>query len=147
MNDPDAAPLPAKLDQIVRLFASSPNPVKLQALLDYSERLPPLPEHIDTSEMERVPECQTAFFLKARVAADGTVEIFFDAPREAPTTRGFAGIVAAGLEGATAQEIVALPDDLSRRLGLAEAVSPLRMRGMDAILYRLKRQLREQISA
>jgi cysteine desulfuration protein SufE len=143
----ETAHIPDALAHIVDLFASSPNPVKLQALLDYSERLPAPPSHVDTSEMELVPECQTAFLLGAEVDADGTVRMWFDAPREAPTTRGFAAIIAEGLAGSTAAEILAVPDDVSRRLGLAEAVSPLRMRGMDAILFRLKRQIRRHLAA
>lgn len=143
----DAPTIPAGLQRIIDLFASSPKAIKLQALLDYSARLPAPPDHVDTSEMEKVPECQSAFFLAARVGDDGRVDMWFDAPREAPTTRGFAAIIAEGLAGASAEEILALPDDVSRRLQLEEAVSPLRMRGMDAILLRLKRQIREQLSS
>jgi cysteine desulfuration protein SufE len=95
--------------------------------------------------MELVPECQTAFLLGAEVQPDGEVRMWFDAPREAPTTRGFASIIAEGLAGATAEEILAVPDDVSHRLGLDDAVSPLRTRGMDAILFRLKRQIRAQL--
>jgi cysteine desulfuration protein SufE len=145
MTPPAPPALPPRLQQIVDLFASSPRDVKLQALLDYSERLPRPPADVDTSEMERVPECQSAFFLSAELRDDGTVQMWFDAPREAPTTRGFAGIIAEGLAGATAAEILSLPDDLSRHLRLDEAVSPLRMRGIDAILFRLKRRVAAQL--
>ena len=145
MDDAVSPALPAELRRIVDLFASSPREIKLQALLDYSARLPRPPDHLDTSEMERVPECQSAFFPAAEVGSDGSVQMWFDAPDEAPTTRGFAGIIAEGLAGATAAEVLAVPDDLSRHLDLAEAVSPLRMRGMDAILFRLKRQVGSQL--
>lgn len=143
MSDP--IHIPDALLRIVDLFASSPKPVKLQALLDYSERLPAPPDHVDTSEMELVPECQSAFLLGAEVGEDGVVQMWFEAPREAPTTRGFAAIIAEGLAGSTAEEILAVPDDVSRHLGLSDAVSPLRMRGMDAILQRLKHQIRRQL--
>jgi cysteine desulfuration protein SufE len=143
----DTTHIPDALLRIVHLFASSPKPVKLQALLDYSERLPAPPEHADISEMELVPECQSTFLLGAEVGTDGTVQMWFEAPREAPTTRGFAAIIAEGLAGSTAEEILAVPDDISRHLGIADAVSPLRMRGMDAILHRLKHQIRQQLSA
>ena len=39
-------------------------------------------------------------------------------------------------------EILAVPDDLYSRMGLATAISPLRIRGGTAILGRLKRQIR-----
>jgi hypothetical protein len=62
--------------------------------------------------------------------------------REAPTTPGFAGILHAGLDGLPTQEVLAVPDEAPLRLGLGEAVSPLRLRGMVAMLGRIKRQLR-----
>ena len=48
------------------------------------------------------------------------------------------------LQGMTAAEVVAVPDDLSDRLSLADAVSLLRLRGMAAMLGRIKRQVREK---
>jgi cysteine desulfuration protein SufE len=96
--------------------------------------------------MEQVPECQTQFFLKVEVHPDDTVATYFDCPPEAPTTRAFAGILAEGLAGATTEQILAVPDDLYAKMGLAGAISPLRIRGGTAILGRLKRQVREQTS-
>ncbi len=140
--------VPEKLDQIVGLFASVPRDVKLQALLDYSRRLPPLPDHLaDSDRFERVVECQSPLFLHAAVGEDSVVTLYFDAPQEAPTTRGFAGILAEGLAGATADEILELSDDFYMKLGLEEVVSPLRMRGMGAMVFRIKRQIRDQVSA
>jgi cysteine desulfuration protein SufE len=95
--------------------------------------------------MEQVPECQTPFFLRATVDTDRRVEVWFDCPPEAPTTRAFAGILAEGLADATADEILAVPGDLYQRMGLAQAISPLRVRGGGAILARLQRQVREQL--
>jgi cysteine desulfuration protein SufE len=138
---------PPKLQQIVDLFASAPRDVKLQALLDYSRRLPPLPADLagQPGLLERVDECQSPFFLKAEVGDDGVVAMYFDAPAEAPTTRGYAGILAEGLAGSKADEILGLPEDFYLGLGLADVISPLRLRGMAAIVARLKRQVREQV--
>jgi len=141
-------PLPERLQRIVDLFASSPKQIKLQALLDYSERLPQIPPELaDHEAMEQVHECQTPFFLATRVEDDGTVHMWFEAPRQAPTTRGYAGIIAAGLDGLPAGEILAVPDHFYVDLGLEEAVSAQRLRGMGAIMHRLKRQIREQVPA
>ena len=68
-------------------------------------------------------------------------------PAEAPTTRGFASILDAGLDGLGADEVLETPAEFSSRLGLADLVSPLRLRGMAAMLARIKRQVREQREA
>jgi cysteine desulfuration protein SufE len=134
--------MPPKLAEIVDEFASAPRDVVLEMLLEFSDAVPPLPESLAGHEgMEQVPECQTAFFLTASLAPDGTVTSWFDCPPEAPTTRAFAGILAEGLAGATPAEVLAVPDDLYARMGLAQAISPLRIRGGSAILARLKRQV------
>ena len=137
--------LPAKLQRIVDLFAAAPKDIKVQALLDYSNRVPDLPaRYADHPELlERVHECQSPFFLAAEVNPDETVTIYFDSPREAPTTRGYAGILTEGLAGATAPDVLSVPDDFYTAMGLQEVVSPLRLRGMGAILARTKRQVRE----
>ncbi|WP_091648153.1 SufE family protein [Micromonospora pallida] len=138
--------MPSKLAEIVDEFAAAPREVVLEMLLEFADVIPPLPpDQADRAGMEQVPECQTAFFLRARVAPDGTVTTLFDCPPEAPTTRAFAGILAEGLAGASADQVLAVPDDLYQRMGLAQAISPLRVRGGSAILARLKRQVREQV--
>ncbi|HEY2790754.1 MAG TPA: SufE family protein [Micromonosporaceae bacterium] len=137
--------MPSKLAEIVDEFATAPRDVVLEMLLEYSDAVPPLPPELaDHAGMEAVPECQTPFFLTAEVAPDRTVTTWFDCPPEAPTTRAFAGILAEGLAGATAEEVLAVPADLYQRMGLAGAISPLRVRGGTAILARLQRQVREQ---
>ncbi len=139
--------MPPKLAEIVDDFSSAPRDVVLEMLLEFSDAVAPLPAELAGHEgMEQVPECQTAFFLKAVVQPDRTVVTHFDCPPEAPTTRAFAGILAEGLAGATADEILAVPADLYARMGLAQAISPLRVRGGTAVLARLKRQVAEQLA-
>ena len=91
-----------------------------------------------------MPECQSPLFLAVETDDDGTVRLFFDAPQEAPTTRGFAGILYAALDGLDAEQILQIPGEFSAQLGLQDLVSPLRLRGMAAMLARIKRQVREQ---
>jgi cysteine desulfuration protein SufE len=139
--------MPPKLAEIVDEFASAPREIVLEMLLEFSDAVPSLPASMAAHEgMEQVPECQTQFFLKAEVRPDDTVQTYFDCPPEAPTTRAFAGILAEGLAGASAAEILTVPDDLYAKMGLGTAISPLRIRGGTAILGRLKRQVREQTS-
>jgi cysteine desulfuration protein SufE len=135
-----------RLREIIEDFAAVTDKDKLQLLLEFSEELPPLPErYADHHDLlEQVPECQTPLFLAVEVDANGVVHLFFDAPREAPTTRGFAGILHAALDGLGADEVLETPEEFPSRLGLLDLVSPLRLRGMAAMLGRIKRQVREK---
>jgi cysteine desulfuration protein SufE len=141
-----AATLNPRLQEIADDFNAIAGPERLQLLLEFSQELPPLPasyaEHRDL--LEPVPECQSPLFLAVEVDPDETVHLFFDAPPEAPTTRGFAGILHAGLDGLSAEEVLATPGEFSSQLGLQDLVSPLRLRGMAAMLARIKRQVRER---
>ncbi len=85
----------------------------------------------------------TAVFARRRTQPRIGVRLYFSAPAEAPTTRGFASILAAGLDEQPAADILAVPEDFYADLGLAELISPLRLRGMSAMLARIKRRVRE----
>ena len=148
----NAARLPPTLEDIAEDFAALGTQDRLQLLLEFSRGLPPLPERFTEHPelLEPVPECQSPIFLVTEVdgtGPDAVVHLFFSAPPEAPTTRGFAGILAEGLDGLTAQEVLGVPDDLADRLALADAVSLLRLRGMSGMLGRIKRQVREKTAA
>lgn len=135
--------LPAALAEVVNDFADVQGQDKLQLLLEFSQDLPPLPTDLEEAAMEPVPECQSPLFLHVDAADPAHVRLYFSAPAEAPTTRGFASILAAGLDGQSAEAILAVPDDFYSDLGLAKLISPLRLRGMSAMLTRIKRRLRE----
>nr|WP_211177594.1 SufE family protein [Pseudonocardia acidicola] len=124
---------------------------RLQLLLELSQELPELPQrYADAADtMEQVHECQSPLFLAVEVDpdADRNVHLFFSAPPEAPTTRGFASIMYTGLDGEPAADVLAVPDDFYIALGLGQAVSPLRLRGMAAMLARIKNQVRAATAA
>ena len=132
-----------RLNRTVEMFADAPIDVRLQALLDYSRRLPELPERLsDHPELfEEVPECQSPFSLIVEQEGEA-VHLYFRVPFEAPTVRGYASVLHDALDGAPAQEILDVPDDFYQRMGLQETVSAQRLNGMAAILRRLKMQVR-----
>jgi cysteine desulfuration protein SufE len=146
----ETADLPKALAEIAQDFTELTVPERLQLLLEFSEELPQLPSrYADAPEkMEQVHECQSPLFLTVEVDEESApepgkraVSLFFSAPPEAPTTRGFAGILHQGLDGLSVDEILAVPEDAPYRFSLAEAVSPLRLRGMVGMLSRIKRQV------
>ena len=140
------ATLPAKLTEIRDDFLALSQQDRLQLLLEFSHELPELPEryaeHPDL--LERVEECQSPVFIFVEIDDDDIVHLHATAPREAPTTRGFASILVQGLAGLTVEQVLAVPSDYPLTLGLTEAVSPLRIRGMSGLLGRTQRQVRER---
>jgi cysteine desulfuration protein SufE len=135
-------PMPASLTEVVSDFQEVQGQDKLALLLEFADELPPLPADLEQDAMEPVPECQSPLFLHVDAADREHVRLYFSAPAEAPTTRGFAAILAAGLDQQPAEDILAVPDDFYSDLGLAALISPLRLRGMSAMLARIKRRLR-----
>ena len=92
--------MPASLAEIAADFLDLAPKDRLQLLLEFSQGLPDLPErYADAPEsLEQVHECQSPLFLTVEVGEGmprgaQPVSLFFSAPPEAPTTRGFAGIL------------------------------------------------------
>jgi cysteine desulfuration protein SufE len=135
---------PEALQEIIDMFHDAAPDERLDMLLEYALSMPDLPEELQSARdtMEQVHECQTPVFLLSRLQ-EGQVYYYLDVPREAPTVRGFAGILYEGLNGAPPEAIVATPNDLYQRLGLHKVLSPLRLRGLTALLSRMKRQAQE----
>jgi cysteine desulfuration protein SufE len=127
-------------------FSSLIGNEKLELLIEISEKLPALPErYLDHPDlMERVEECQSPVYLFVEVN-EGLVNVFLTSPREAPTTRAFAGILHSALDGESVETVLNFDDDYPSMLGITELVSPLRMRGMRGMLARIKRQVSEKI--
>lgn len=135
--------MPAPLAEVVSDFGEVEGQDKLKLLLEFADELPALPADLEEAAMEPVVECQSPLFLRVDADDPNRVRLYFSAPAEAPTTRGFASILATGLDGQSAADILAVPEDFHTDLGLAELISPLRLRGMSAMLARIKRRLRE----
>ncbi|TAJ46245.1 MAG: SufE family protein [Herbiconiux sp.] len=139
--------LPAALAEIRDDFLALEQRERLEMLLEFSNELPELPERYQEHPdlFERVVECQSPVFIFVELDGD-TVHLYATAPKEAPTTRGFASILVQGIDGLTVDEVLGIPDDFPNTLGLTQAVSPLRIRGMTALLGRTKRQIRERLT-
>lgn len=136
------AACPPPLQAIIDEFREAAPNERIDYMVDFSENLPELPGRLlaQREAMEQVHECQTPVFLHTEVEA-GRVQFFFDVPRESPTVRGYAGILAEGLNGATVAQVMATPAEVYRLLGLHEVVSHLRLRGLHALMGYMKRQV------
>jgi len=133
-------------DQLIKDFEVLRDSERLDLLLEFSEALPPLPpRYADHPELlERVEECQSPIFLFVEIDTEGLTRLFFSAPPESPTTRGFASLLFSVIDGLPVTEALEFDLDFPFKLSLSSAVSALRLRGMLGILSRIKRQLREK---
>jgi cysteine desulfuration protein SufE len=139
---------PEKLDLIAEEFAELEPRERLELLLDFAENLPPLPSQYEEQRLKgehRVHECQTPVFIWTNVA-DSRVQIHAWVAPEAPTVKGFVGVLREAFHDAAADEVLSVDHDLVRRLGLVEALGMQRMRGLHAILSYILRQVRKAAS-
>jgi cysteine desulfuration protein SufE len=137
----------SEAQEIIAAFAEVPQNLKLELLLEYSEALPSLPERYQNHPelLERVEECQSPVYLFVELDDSKTVNIYLTAPEEAPTTKGFASILQLALDNQKADTVLAFEDSFVDALGITDLVSPLRIRGLQGMLMRIKRQVKEKM--
>jgi cysteine desulfuration protein SufE len=132
---------PARLTEIVEEFADLEPRERLEQLLDFANGLPALPARLQAERDaggHRVHECMTPVYLWVEIE-NNRVQIFGDVAPEAPTVKGFVALLVDALSGASPGEVNAVGGDLLQRLGLVEALGMTRMRGLHAILQRIRK--------
>jgi cysteine desulfuration protein SufE len=132
--------IPGKLQEIVDDFADMTREEKIETLIAYADSLPALPDWLlaERDKMEPVPECMTPVFLFAERRDDGGLTFHFDIPRESPTVRGLAAILATGLNGCRPEQVIGVPADFYLPMKLEEAISQQRLRGFNGVLAHMK---------
>ena len=132
--------IPARLQEIVEDFEFCEGREKLELLLEYSERMPPLPDWLNQEHdtMDQVQECMTPVYVQAQTE-DGKMTFYFDVPAESPTVRGYAAIMAEGLQGVTPEEVLSVPAGFYLQTGLQNVLTQQRLNGISAILAHMKR--------
>ncbi len=140
--------IPDRLQEIVDDFRWAEGREKLDLLLEYAQKLPPLPAYVAASHdtMDQVVECMTPVFVAAE-SHGGKLTFYFDVPPESPTVRGYAALMADGLSGTTAEEILGIPGDFYQEMGLQQVISYQRIKGISAILAHMKRLAVEAMEA
>jgi cysteine desulfuration protein SufE len=137
----------ADLDRTIQRFASADRQLRLELLLDYARKLPPLPERFHEARdrgLNRVPECMSPVFLFMETDGD-KLTLPADAPEEAPTVRGFVSLLARQVHDALPETVQAIPNDLLDQLKLTELLGMTRMQGLSAIVPRIKRMAGEAV--
>ena len=136
-----------RLEQVAAEFIECEPRERLELLLEYAENLPPLPPEYQAERdagMNRVHECQTPVFLWVDVVG-GRVRIVADVAPEAPTVKGFVGVLVETFNGAPADEVLAVDPNLVQKFGLLEALGMMRLRGLSAIASVIRRRVQKAV--
>ncbi|MGH7604950.1 MAG: SufE family protein [Gemmatimonadaceae bacterium] len=143
-NAPAALGIPPSIERVLRLFRAMGREEKMQALVQYSKKLEPLPERF--RDLDRgsftVPECQTRVDIIPEIR-DGRMYFHADLNvRESPTIAAVLAIVFGAVNGQPPSTTLGIPSDfvstLMESIGLAT-----REPGLTAMVARLKRYARE----
>jgi cysteine desulfuration protein SufE len=133
------AQIPERLQEIIEDFGWLEGQDKLQLLLEFSEKMPPLPEWLNKeTNMEQVHECMTPVFVHAEKDEQG-MHFYFDVPPESPTVRGYAAILGEGLDRASPEQVMGLSPTFYQAMGLHKVLTTQRLNGIGAILAYIKR--------
>jgi cysteine desulfuration protein SufE len=133
---------PAKLQNIIDLFDHLPEVERRETLVSYSDsasKLEPRPgEKFDLEDIRKDEECADTVGVYLQVDANGKAHIRMTLGPEVQTlTRALASILCKGLDGATPQEILDLPQDFVTRIVGAELVR-IRSQTTYYVLSRIK---------
>jgi len=139
--------IPSRLQEIIEDFSWCEGQEKLELLLEFSEKLPPLPDwlHDQRDEMDQVHECMTPVFVYAETNGN-KMKFYFDVPPESPTVRGYAALLAEGIQDATPEDVIGIPNDFYLQMGLHQVLSHQRMNGVSVILAYMKRLAVRELS-
>jgi cysteine desulfuration protein SufE len=136
--------IPASIERVLKLFRSMGREEKMQALVQYSKKLEPLPERF--KDLDRgaftVPECQTRVDIIPEVQ-DGRLHFYADLNvRQSPTIAAVLAIIFSAVNGQPPSTTLGIPNDfvsvLMESIGLAS-----REPGLTAMVARLKRYARD----
>lgn len=140
MASPDTT-VAERVEQVVADFADLEPRERLELLLEYAENLPLLPERYEAERLaglHRVVECQTPVFIWTDLV-DGRVQVYGWVAPEAPTVKGFVSILVEIFSGTLPEETRDL--NLVHRLGLAETLGMVRLRGLSAVLFYMQKSV------
>lgn len=141
---PVSSGIPPSIDRVLKLFRSMGREEKMQALVQYSRKLEPLPDRFKDLDLGAfsVPECQTRVDIIPEVQG-GRMHFYAHLDvRQSPTIAAVLAIVFGAVNGQPPSTTLGIPGDfvsvLMESIGLAA-----REPGLSAMITRLKRHARD----
>jgi cysteine desulfuration protein SufE len=143
-NAPTAPGIPPSIERVLRLFRSMGREEKMQALVQYSRKLEPLPQRF--KELDRgaftVPECMTRVDIIPEFR-DGKIHFYADLNlRESPTIAAVLAIIFSAVNDQPPSTTLGIPQDFVRTLMESIGLGA-REPGLNAMITRLKRYARD----
>jgi cysteine desulfuration protein SufE len=149
MTTADSPPpqLPPGLEKILRRFATLSPDMTRQALVQYANKLPPLPERFQVLDagQYRVHECQTPVAIFPEFV-DGKMVYHADLPRESAALRALLAMIFDAVNGQPPETVLSIPPDFVRQV-MGNIGLQAREAGLNAMVERLKRHAREAVAA
>ncbi len=141
--DANHGQIPPSIEKILRRFATLTPDMTRQALVQYANRLPPLPDRFRALDADdyKVHECQTPVAIYPELT-DGKMYYYADVPQGAPTIRALLALLFDALNGQPPQTTLAIPPDFVRQV-MGKIGLSAREAGLVAMVERLKRAARE----
>ena len=136
--------VPPSIQRVLDYFRKLSREDKMQALVQYSKKLEPLPERFQALDRApfTVPECQTRVDVFPEVR-DGKLWFYADLnPRQSPTIAAFLAILFSAVNGQPPQTTLAIPSDFVRNVMESIGLGAREV-GLNAMVERLKRYARE----
>lgn len=144
MSEPTPAMgIPPSIDRILKRFATLSPDMTRQALVQYANKLAPLPERfqgLDAAQY-RVHECQTPVAIYPEVV-DGRMHFHADVPRESAAIRALLAMLFDALNGQPPETTIAIPPDFVRQV-MGKIGLSAREAGLNAMVERLRRAARQ----
>jgi cysteine desulfuration protein SufE len=135
---------PPSIQRVLDYFRKLSREDKMQALVQYSKKLEPLPERFKALDRApfTVPECQTRVDVFPEMH-DGKLHFYADLnPRQSPTIAAFLAILFSAVNEQPPQTTLAIPPDFVRNVMESIGLGAREV-GLNAMVERLKRYARE----
>ncbi|MEO7103612.1 MAG: SufE family protein [Gemmatimonadaceae bacterium] len=132
--------IPESIARVLRRFSAMDRNERMQALVQYSRKLEPVPERyrdVDRSQFT-VPECQTRVDIFPEIG-DGLMHFYADVNvRQSPTVAAVLAIVFAAVNDQPPEVTLGIPADFVQTLMTGMGLNAREV-GLNAMIVRLKR--------